>query len=673
MGPQAWPAGSGWMDAVRRRLAPLIRAGQEVGKWWDGVRGLEAWDGSGSHLRESGDAPLKQALRLPAPFEHLSERPALTPGESGRLLQVADRLLAGEWTLFGRVVPLHGSVDWSVHPVTGTATPRRHWSTIRYMSGEAGGDPKFVWELNRHTCLLRLAQAYRLTADERYAEAMLRLLRSWMAQERPGVGINWTSSLEVAIRSVNWCWSWMLTRTSPGWTESVLRQFLWQLSHHARHVYRFDSVHHSPNTHLLGEAVGLMYVGRVFPVLRRSDEWLRRGRAILASEFRHQILPDGFHFERSTGYHRYALEAYLHACLLERASGDPGAPSDGLEALGRIAAAAEKLRRPDGRWPVIGDEDGGRIVHLATSAAEDMGSLLDVVRRLQAGGGTGRTGRPLPGEESKWLLGARAPSASDGSGPPVGEGGGAPRVRSAELPHAGFSVGRARAGDGEWYCLVSTGSAPDADASGHAHADLGHVEIARGEVPVVVDPGSPTYTASVGVRNRYRTEQAHACLEVEGSPQAVPGSPFGWRELPPASSTRTRLAGDTWRCELAYRTGESDHLEHVRRIKLARDGVRVTDFITGVEPEDRLTLCWPVPYAGEEIRVLNDGIAFSGVRVKWKARGPRASVAASLEPASWSPSYGIERPGSVLRLRLSGRGRLVCRTVFRGEPTGSAA
>lgn len=656
---------------MRRRIAPIIRAGQELGKWLDGVRGPAVWDGGESHLRKPVDSPIGESLALPAAFGHLSEDAVLTSEQGERLRLEADRILRGEWSVLGRAVSLDGDLVWSAHPVTGSSTPRRHWSGIRYLSGDAGGDPKYIWELNRHTCLLRLAQAYHVSREDRYVDGMLRHLRSWMDQERPGVGINWCSSLEVAIRSINWCWMWMLTRTSSAWTEPLLEEFLWQLSRHARHVQRFDSIHHSPNTHLLGEALGLVYVGKVFPVLKGSARWLRRGRNILASEFDHQILPDGFHFERSTGYHRYALETFLHAYLLNRFSLEERPRRQRLEALQGIAVAATGLRRPDGRWPVVGDEDGGRFVHLTTSPAEDVEPLLEVVRRL---GSTGRGTASACGatEESSWLLG-EGTEVRENQGTEVRENPGerdrAIQIRSAELPEAGFAVGRSGHRDREWYCMVSTGSAPVPEASGHAHADLGHVEVACGEVPIVADPGCPTYTADSGVRNRYRSERAHACLHVEGSPQAVPGEAFSWRELPPSSEVRTRRAGEAWLCELSYRAGEEERLEHRRSVRLTSEGVAVTDVVEGVVPEDRLTLSWPIPHATEEVQFTSERLQVSGILMTWAADETGGSVTPTLERTRRSPTYGEELPGSVLRLRLVGRGIVSCRTLFRVEPT----
>src|SRR5205814_383759 len=63
---------------------------------------------------------------------------------------------------------------------------------------------------------------------------------------------------------------------------------------------------------------------------------------------------------------------------------------------------------------------------------------------------------------------------------------------SAALAAAGYYVAHDN-DDAGWYCLVDAGP-HGGTLTGHAHSDLGHVEIACGDRHVVCDPGSPSYT-----------------------------------------------------------------------------------------------------------------------------------------------------------------------------------
>src|SRR5262245_58449926 len=119
------------------------------------------------------------------------------PGARVRLVASADAMLEGRLRLLGHA-DLHvgDPVDLHRDPTTGLRASFVHWSQLNPLDPEMVGDSKVVWELNRHQWLVRLAQAYRLTGDERYARNVSSHLTRWLADNPPGVGINWTSSLE---------------------------------------------------------------------------------------------------------------------------------------------------------------------------------------------------------------------------------------------------------------------------------------------------------------------------------------------------------------------------------------------------------------------------------------------------------------------------------------------
>ena len=72
------------------------------------------------------------------------------------------------------------------------------------------GDVKYLWELNRHGHLVTLAQAYALSGELRYAETIQAHLESWFVACPCGIGPNWSSALEPAIRLINWSAAWHL-------------------------------------------------------------------------------------------------------------------------------------------------------------------------------------------------------------------------------------------------------------------------------------------------------------------------------------------------------------------------------------------------------------------------------------------------------------------------------
>src|SRR5438094_560444 len=79
----------------------------------------------------------------------------------------------------------------------------------------------------------------------------------WQEQNPYPIGINWASSLEVAFRSLSWLWIANLLNGCDIAAERFSTDLRRALMLNAHHIERFLSTYFSPNTHLLGEGVGL--------------------------------------------------------------------------------------------------------------------------------------------------------------------------------------------------------------------------------------------------------------------------------------------------------------------------------------------------------------------------------------------------------------------------------
>jgi heparinase II/III-like protein len=663
----------------RRSIATLIRVRQELHKRLDAVlpigttRGTVASvlsDAFASQLLAADDPDALRRLlagraKRQYPLRHLADRPVGSLPAADKLMASAYRCASGEWEVYGMPVRVDvASHDWVRHPFTGVRAADSHWSRVAYIGGVGGGDVKQIWELNRHGQLLRIAQAYHLTRDDSLAETALSLLDRWIVQNAPAHGVNWTSSLEVAFRAIAWCWIWVLTCDSTRWTEARLGAFLHSLWHHGRHVARFDSVHHSPNTHLTGEALGLLYIGLFFPELSRADAWVALGREILDGELEAQVLPDGMHFERATGYHRYTLEFYVHYLLLASAFALPGRETL-IARVRQMAGASWLLRRPDGTWPIIGDEDSGSTLLLSPTEPQDHMPTLAVAAALCDGDDLSW----LPRDDARrsaawWLLDTPWSSATAAHDRQLTHD---PSLSGA-LRSAGYYVGRDRSDTNAWFCVVDAGP-HGGDKTGHAHTDLGHVEVAHGATHLVVDPGCAVYTTDAGARDPARSERVHACLVVDGAPLAVPAGPFAWARVAP---TPNAVWGDTerfWWCELWYhRTHRAGSLTHRRQVVLARGlGITVCDWITG-DPADGMALHWPLGAPVGEISLVDGGVSVADHHIRWHAADPRSDVSATLEFLDQSPGYGRSVAGQLLRLALPQAPPITVVTTFSELP-----
>jgi hypothetical protein len=453
------------------------------------------------------------------------------PAACEAIITSADGVCQGRFDLLGyRGLEFGWPPDWHLDPISGRRAPQVHWTRLDPLDFATVGDSKVVWELNRHQWLVHLGQAYQLTRDERYADAFVLSLQEWTRGNPRGIGLNWTSSLEVALRLISWCWALQLFRSSTRLSPELWATLRTGISAHASHVERYLSYYFSPNTHLTGEALGLVYAGVVFPELPRAGRWMTLGTRVLTEQSERQIFADGVYFEQSTCYQRYATEIYLHLLILCDVTGwpvHPGLPERVQRALDFLIA----VRAPDGAMPAIGDADGGWLLPLAVRAPQDLRGVLSVAAAVfHRPDYAAAAGDLAP--ETLWLLGRAAVDALEAL-PAT-----APAVLHRLFADGGYAVLRSTPGAAAHQLVFDVGPLGGLRAAGHGHADLLSLQCWAFGEPYLQDPGTYCYTADPEWRDFFRSSAAHSTAVIDGENQALPAGPFGWSRPPRARLLR---------------------------------------------------------------------------------------------------------------------------------------
>jgi hypothetical protein len=302
-------------------------------------------------------------------------RRARPDAESGTRCR-ADRAVDGVFDLLGHEHVSFGTpVDWHRDPSSGTRAPMRHWSRIDYLDPAVVRDYKLLWEVNRHQHFVTLGQAYAYSRDSRYARTFASQLASWLTANPPRMGVNWASSLEVSYRAIAWVWALQLFVDAPELSDELLLTTLESLRQHATHIERYLSTYYSPNTHLTGEALGLLYLGTAFPLFAAAKRWRTTGWEILREQLFRQVRADGTYFEQALYYHRYTADIFHHALVLAETNGRPrdAAMRERVELLDEFLVYAT---HPDGTVPLVGDDDGGRLLRLDGLPTRDARATL---------------------------------------------------------------------------------------------------------------------------------------------------------------------------------------------------------------------------------------------------------------------------------------------------------
>ena len=451
----------------------------------------------------------------PAPLDGLPDPRAVASRLQGTdyaatITATAGLIAAHRFPIFGELVDTGTEIDWRRDYVHGRSTPAPYFRRVPYLDFAASGDHKWVWELNRHQHLVVLAQAYLLTGDAGHVREIERQLRSWLDQSPFQCGINWTSALEVAFRALSWIWVFHLAGAELA--PETRRDLIDGLHRHGLHLEYNLSVYFSPNTHLLGEAVALHAIGRLFPALPRAARWRTLGRRIVLRQMDFQIRKDGSHFEQSTYYHVYALDLFLLHHLLEPA------PDFYRETMGRMAGFLDALLGPGRRLAFFGDDDGGRLFH-PYGPRDGFGRATLATCGYVAGGGWRFSADDVP-EQAAWWLGAVEPSPESLSPPPCS--------------HLFADSGLASMTHGEAHLIVDAGPFGWGGA-GHSHSDTLSLVAFLGDEEILIDPGTYTYIADAEWRDRFRGSAAHNTVRIGGRDQADPQGPFRWRSKPEVS------------------------------------------------------------------------------------------------------------------------------------------
>ena len=329
-------------------------------------------------------------------------------------LQAADYVLAGRYDVFAlRSLELGFPPRWNRDPKTGTEAPLSFGKTLNYRDERIVGDIKYLWEPNRHAELVTLAQAWNLSGQTQYAEGCRALLDSWFEQCPYPLGPNWTSSLEHAVRLVNWSFAWHLLggEASPlfegGLGCSFKHRWLEAIYQHCHFVAGHFSQFSSANNHLLGEYMGLLIGSITWPLWLESARWRELAQQGFASEALRQNFEDGVNREQAIWYHHEVADMMLLCGLVGRANGVEFGELfwKRLEAMLEFIAS---LMDAGGNMPMIGDSDDALMVRFSQQPEFNVYQSLLATGALVFGRGDFKVKARHFDDKSRWLMGDAA-------------------------------------------------------------------------------------------------------------------------------------------------------------------------------------------------------------------------------------------------------------------------
>ena len=307
-------------------------------------------------------------------------------------------------------------IAWHRDMKSGFRWPSDRWwkDSIKAHKGVKGADPKVPIELGRLQHLPRIPVLIKTLGRDPtpFIQEYHDQVRDFLNSNPPGIGLNWTYSMDVGIRAMNLLLAWDLFKEID--EEGVLDQSFDRLLHssvadHARYILdHLEFQDGLSGNHYLYNIIGLLFAGFYIEGSIEADAWLHFAIPELIRELFKQFDAEGMNFEGSTAYHRFSTEGILWASALilgnkdrlqrmgweqkvslSRYSLSPGhrylwstadepLPQTFLDRLYRASSIARALTKPDGRFAQIGDNDSGMAFRM-TPIGEmlDEGTLAD--------------------------------------------------------------------------------------------------------------------------------------------------------------------------------------------------------------------------------------------------------------------------------------------------------
>jgi hypothetical protein len=614
----------------------LDRSRQELSKRVDAVLARSGFDFAKGEPRSTRPQPGAFFFRSEQVQSLLQSIRQRLPGQAENIVARAERICAHRFDLLGYEDLDYGhSINWHLDLVHGKAAPRKPFHQIRYLDFAEVGDSKVIWELNRHQHLVTLAKAYRLTGDERYGHEIHSQWRHWHSANPYPLGINWASSLEVAFRSLSWMWVYYLLDGTPALGPNFRQEWLRAQALNGRHLDRYLSTYFSPNTHLLGEAVALFFLGTLCGELSGAERWKARGWQSVLEEARRQVNPDGLHFEQSTYYHVYALDFFLHAALLATANGQ-SLPKELEQILERMVNALFHLSLA-GLPAGFGDDDGGRLFDPGRNRAEHLLDPLATGAILFSRGDFKRLAGGLR-EETIWLLGQKGIEEWDRI-----------EAQPATAPSAAFESAGLYVLAAAGSQLVIDGGPSVPQSYGHGHADALSLCLQSRGRQLLIDSGTCEYVGKGKERDLFRSTAMHNTLRVDGKDQSEPAGPFSWKHHVRARAEQW-ITGESFDLFVGSHDGYQrlpSPVEHRRWILALRSGIFLVRDLAEGKGEHRLDISW---HLAPELHHQQDHL----FRIENTAQGlavlpvQEHGWAEQVHEGPWSPVYGQQRKTMVL-------------------------
>lgn len=503
-----------------------------------------------------------------------------------------------------------------------------------------GSDIKMPWEMSRCHHLLWLGEAYLITGDDAYAKEVVDEMLHWIEQNPLMYTVNWTCSMEVAIRSVNWLYALLFIAESPYFDDNFAITVYKSLYQHAFFIQNNleKSIPYS-NNHYVSDIVGLLYLGTFFHTTSRGEKIFRFAKSEFIKETKIQVLSSGLDYEWSVSYHRLMTELLVYSrCMLERIG--ETLPNEMESSLSRMLEYVGHYSSGTNS-PLIADNDNGRFLPFVPRAFKSHTYLIDE-----------------SSIENKIINRGIRPLFIDND-----------FVGSKFYPDANICILK----KGGKYLFASCCSrfrfdqSTDKYTGTHLHNDLLSFVYMDGGKELIVDPGAYCYTSDIDMRNEFRATRKHNTAIVDDEEQNLLAKNQAFAMKYNSNAKPMSIKEDNKLvCSGEYQTIKGK-MTHQRDWQLSENGLKVMDNIFKNGLNHHLSLCFHFAkdvhpsLAGNEVALSVDKKKY---RISFVCENP---LQLELVQDTISPSYGVIEPSISLIVNVNFGNNILIQTLIMDD------
>lgn len=539
------------------------------------------------------------------------------------ILDLAEETLDHKFDVLGSGPVEMQRIDWHIDFKSGNSWHKGVYYKNQRKLSATGSDIKVPWELSRCHHLLWLGEAYLLTKEDRYAKEIVDEIEDWISDNPLMYSVNWTCTMDVALRAVNWLYSIAMVLPSNVVNESFIIRFYKSLYQHGWFIYNnFEKTVPYSNNHLFSDYAGLLYLAELFNNTKRGSKWKRFVVPEFFEEIRRQILPSGVHYERSVSYHRLMTELASYPCFMLKRVGC-SIPVDIEYRVRSMYSFVAAYTKNNGFAPLVEDNDDGRFLPFMRRDFRRHDYLLDLSSlelRIIANGI-----EPFKYEE----------------------------IESRMYKDAGHAILR----KGQAYLLVTNGGFSKYDNTAkeqgtHTHNDRLSFEFALGRDDIFIDPGAYVYTPNPEKCNEFRSTAKHNTVVVDGEEQNI----FSRENvflLKKNSRTTLFESRSNEDCEGEYITLKGA-MRHNRQFFINDNCLLINDNLSKMGNSHQIVLSFHLPpdvsVVEDNEDVVIESASYTTI-MSFKIEGAQPQL--TIEEDTYSPSYGILQCSKTIRLRFS--------------------